>query len=118
MSPPARPSRETASPEAPPLEMLREIAARFGTPAYAYDAAVTLVEAMQKANSTEPAKYLPELARMSRQGVTGPIAFDGKGDLRNGPITLYVVKSGKWDALETVGGEAAAPAAAPAAQKK
>jgi len=85
---------------------------------YAYDAAVTLVEAMQKANSTEPAKYLPELARMSRQGVTGPIAFDGKGDLRNGPITLYVVKSGKWDALETVGGEAAAPAAAPAAQKK
>lgn len=81
---------------------------------FAYDAAMTLVEAMRKANSTEPAKYLPELARMSRQGVTGPIAFDAKGDLKNGPITLYVVKGGKWDALETVGGEAAAPAAAPA----
>jgi branched-chain amino acid transport system substrate-binding protein len=94
---------------------------------YAYDAATTLIEAMVKANSTEPAKYLSELARISRQGVTGPIAFDEKGDLRNGPITLYVVKGGKWDALETVGGKAAAPApekpagkpaAAPAAEKK
>lgn len=86
---------------------------------YAYDAAMTLVEAMVKANSTEPAKYLPELAKIQRQGVTGPITFDEKGDLRNGPITLYVVKDGKWDALETVGGAtAAAPAPAPAAEKK
>jgi len=75
---------------------------------YAYDAVMTLVNAMQKANSTQPAKYLPELARISHQGVTGPIAFDEKGDLKSGPITLYVVKGGKWDTLETVGGGAAA----------
>jgi branched-chain amino acid transport system substrate-binding protein len=75
---------------------------------YAYDAAMTLMEAMIKANSAEPAKYLPELARSNRQGVSGPIAFDDKGDLKNGPITLYIVKSGKWNALETVGGTAAA----------
>ncbi|MGH8642457.1 MAG: branched-chain amino acid ABC transporter substrate-binding protein [Burkholderiales bacterium] len=75
---------------------------------YAYDATMTLVEAMKKANSTEPAKYLPELAKTSRQGVTGPIAFDEKGDLRSGPITLYEVKAGKWVTLETVGGGAAA----------
>jgi len=91
---------------------------------YAYDATRTLIEAMVKANSTEPAKYLPELAKIQRQGVSGPIAFDEKGDLKNGPITLYVVKDGKWDALETVGGAApaaekpAAPAPAPAAEKK
>jgi len=84
---------------------------------YAYDATMTLIEAMQKSNSVEPAKYLPELAKTSRQGVSGPIAFDEKGDLRNGPITLYVVKDGKWEMLETVGGEAAAPAAAPAPEK-
>ncbi len=77
---------------------------------YAYDATMTLIEAMVKANSTDPAKYLPELAKIARQGVTGPVAFDEKGDLKNGPITLYVVKEGKWDALETVGGEVAAPA--------
>ncbi|MGH7186350.1 MAG: branched-chain amino acid ABC transporter substrate-binding protein, partial [Pseudomonadota bacterium] len=35
---------------------------------FAYDAVMTLVDAMQKANSTQPAKYLPELARISRQG--------------------------------------------------
>jgi branched-chain amino acid transport system substrate-binding protein len=75
---------------------------------YAYDAVMTLVNAMQKANSTQPAKYLPELAKISYQGVTGPIAFDEKGDLKGGPITLYVVKGGKWDTLETVGGGAAA----------
>jgi len=75
---------------------------------YAYDAAMTLMEAMVKANSADPAKYLPELAKTSRQGVSGPIAFDGKGDLKNGPITLYIVKGGKWNALETVGGTVAA----------
>ena len=90
---------------------------------YAYDATRTLIEAMVKADSTEPAKYLPELVKTQRQGVSGPIAFDEKGDLRNGPITLYVVKDGKWDALETVGGaapaaEKPAPAPAPAAEKK
>jgi branched-chain amino acid transport system substrate-binding protein len=84
---------------------------------YAYDATTTLIDAMQKANSTDPAKYLPALAQTQRQGVTGPIAFDEKGDLKNGPITLYVVKGGKWDTLETMGGEAAAPAAAPAPEK-
>jgi branched-chain amino acid transport system substrate-binding protein len=75
---------------------------------YAYDATMTLIEAMQKANSSEPAKYLPELAKTSREGVTGPIAFDDKGDLRSGPITLYEVKAGKWVTLETVGGGSAA----------
>jgi len=90
---------------------------------YAYDATMTLIEAMVKANSTDPAKYLPELAKTQRQGVSGPIAFDQKGDLRNSPITLYVVKDGKWDALETVGGaapaaEKAAAAPAPPAEKK
>jgi branched-chain amino acid transport system substrate-binding protein len=84
---------------------------------YAYDATMTLIEAMQKANSADPKKYLAELAKTNRQGVTGPIAFDDKGDLRDGPMTLYVVKSGKWEALETIGGPTAAvaPASAPAA---
>lgn len=88
---------------------------------FAYDAAMTMIEDMQKANSTEPAKYLPVLAKTSRLGVSGPIAFDEKGDLKNGPITVYQVKGGKWEALETVGGEAPASAvklAAPAGAGK
>ena len=38
------------------------------------------------------------MAKTNYQGVIGPIAFDEKGDLRNGPITIYVVKGGKWEA--------------------
>ena len=48
----------------------------------------------------------------------GPIAFDEKGDLRNGPITIYVVKAGKWEPLETVTPSAPAAAPAPAASEK
>jgi branched-chain amino acid transport system substrate-binding protein len=76
---------------------------------YAYDATMTLIEAMIRADSTDPARYLPVLAKIERQGVTGPIAFDDKGDLRNGPITIYRVKGGKWEPIETVAGSAPAP---------
>jgi len=82
-----------------------------------YDAVFVFVEAMKRANSTDPAKFLPEVGKTDYKGVIGPIAFDDKGDLKNGPITIYVVKDGKWDTLEVVtpGG---APAAAPAEPAK
>jgi branched-chain amino acid transport system substrate-binding protein len=63
--------------------------------AYAYDATNAVVAAMQKAGSWEPAKYLPELAKISYKGVTGNIAFDGKGDLKDGTLTLYTYKGGQ-----------------------
>jgi branched-chain amino acid transport system substrate-binding protein len=85
-----------------------------------YDAVFVFVEAMKRAGSAEPAKFLPEIGKTDYQGVIGPIAFDDKGDLKNGPITIYVVKGGKWEPLEVVkpGAAAAAPAAEPAAEKK
>jgi branched-chain amino acid transport system substrate-binding protein len=73
-----------------------------------YDAVFVFVEAMKRAGSTDPAKFLPEIGKTNHQGVIGPIAFDEKGDLRNGPITVYVVKGGKWEPLETVIPDAAA----------
>ena len=54
---------------------------------------------MQKANSVEPAKYLPELAKISHKGVTGIIEFDVHGDIRNGTLTLYTYKGGKREQL-------------------
>jgi branched-chain amino acid transport system substrate-binding protein len=65
-----------------------------------YDAVMVLVEAMKRANSSDPAKYLPEIKKTQYQGIIGPIAFDEKGDLVNGPITIYQVKGGQWVALE------------------
>jgi branched-chain amino acid transport system substrate-binding protein len=71
---------------------------------YAYDSMNVLLEAMKKADSSDPAKYLPALAGITYQGVTGNIAFDENGDIKGGSISLYQVKGGKWEYLETVGG--------------
>jgi len=70
---------------------------------YCYDAVNVMIAAMQKADSVEPAKYLPELAKISLDGITARIQFDEKGDLLGGAITMYQVQQGKWQALETLG---------------
>src|SRR4026209_1871035 len=46
---------------------------------FTYDAANMLIQAMQKANSSDPKKYLPELQKISFTGASGPISFDEKG---------------------------------------
>ncbi|TXG87985.1 MAG: branched-chain amino acid ABC transporter substrate-binding protein [Thermomicrobiales bacterium] len=79
-----------------------------------YDAVFVIVDAMKRAGSTEPARILAEMPKTLINGVIGPIAFDEKGDLKDGPLTIYAVKSGKWESIETVGGTAATtPAAVP-----
>lgn len=72
---------------------------------YAYDAAAVMVAAMRKADSIQPAVYLPVLAKIEHMGVTGKVAFDDKGDVRDGVVTLYQVKGGKWEALEPAVGK-------------
>ena len=69
---------------------------------YVYDAVMVMVEAMKKANSTEPAKYLPELAKIQYEGVTGPIAFDEKGDIKGGTLTLFTYRDGKRETLKVI----------------
>ena len=70
---------------------------------YVYDAVHVMVDAMQRAKSSDPAKYLPELAKTSGyKGVTGTIAFDAKGDIKNGALTLYTYKGGKRDQIAVV----------------
>jgi branched-chain amino acid transport system substrate-binding protein len=69
---------------------------------YVYDATMAMVAAMQKANSTDPKKYLPELAKINYKGVTGTIAFDSKGDIKNGALTLFTYKGGKREQMMVV----------------
>ena len=90
-----------------------------------YDGANLLIAAMQKADSADPAKYLPALASISYEGATGKIEFDAKGDRKGAEMTIFqmkkgivepvaIIKDGKTTKLE--GAPAAAPAApAPAA---
>ena len=64
---------------------------------YSYDAATALIEAMKLANSADPAKYLPLMQKVSFKGVTGPIAFDARGDSREGGVSLYQFNAGRWE---------------------
>ncbi len=70
---------------------------------YVYDAVMVMAAAMQKANSADPKVYLPVLAKTAGyKGVTGTIAFDDKGDIKNGALTLYTYKAGKRSEMAVV----------------
>lgn len=67
---------------------------------YSYDAATALIEGMKAADSTDPAKYLPAMQKVDFKGVTGNIAFDAKGDIKEGGVSLYRYADGKWEPLK------------------
>ncbi|NDY92173.1 branched-chain amino acid ABC transporter substrate-binding protein [Ideonella livida] len=70
---------------------------------YVYDSVNVMVAAMVKAGSSDPAKYLPVLAKTEGyKGVTGTIGFDEKGDIRNGALTLFTYKGGNREQIAVV----------------
>ena len=69
---------------------------------YVYDAVMVMATAMQKAGSADPKVYLPVLAKTDYNGVTGHIAFDEKGDIKNGALTLYTYKGDKREQMAVV----------------
>jgi branched-chain amino acid transport system substrate-binding protein len=80
---------------------------RFGQPIqiYApatYDAVYIIVDAMKRANSTDPAKIVAAMPSTDYKGVTGETIFDSKGDLKHGVISLYSYKGGKKTLLTAV----------------
>ena len=62
---------------------------------YTYDATFVLVDAMKRANSTDPKVYVPMLASTDYQGVTARIQFEPGGELKNPATTLYTYKGGQ-----------------------
>jgi branched-chain amino acid transport system substrate-binding protein len=69
---------------------------------YVYDSVMTMAQAMQDAGSADPKKYLPFLAKVKYQGVTGLITFDEFGDIRDGALTLFTYTGGKKTKMEVV----------------
>ncbi len=55
---------------------------------YFYDATMLIVDAMKRADSTDPKKYLPELRKSEYNGVTAKIAFQENGELK---VPLYTL---------------------------
>jgi len=86
--------REAASPEF--IAAFRE---KFGEirqyAPFFYDGAMAAIEAMKQADSTDPAKFAPELFKVSFKGATGTVQFDAKGDRRNAEMTIFVVRDGR-----------------------
>ncbi|GLC96404.1 branched chain amino acid ABC transporter substrate-binding protein [Cupriavidus sp. TA19] len=80
---------------------------RFGSDSlsyapFAYDAAWVAINAMKQAGSAKPAEFTPALRATQYEGVTGKIAFDANGDLKNPTSTLYQVKGGHWTPVTTI----------------
>jgi branched-chain amino acid transport system substrate-binding protein len=71
---------------------------------FTYDSANLLIAAMQKANSTDPIKYLPTLNAISYDGATGHIAFDEKGDRKDAEMTIFIMKSGRIEPVAIIKG--------------
>ena len=61
---------------------------------FTYDAANLIITAMQKADSVDPGKYLPELAKLSFEGASGRIQFDQHGDRKDAEMTIFTMKGG------------------------
>jgi branched-chain amino acid transport system substrate-binding protein len=101
-------------PQAASKQFLEAYKAKFNTDPilyapFTYDATKLLVEAMQKADSADPQKYLPELQKISFTGATGPITFDDKGDRKDAAVTIFVMKGGKIEPLAVVKGGKTVP---------
>jgi branched-chain amino acid transport system substrate-binding protein len=97
-------------PQAASKKFLDAYKAKFNTDPilyspFTYDAANLLIEAMKKANSTDPKKYLPELQKISHTGASGPISFDDKGDRKDAEITMFTMKGGKLEPVAVIKGD-------------
>lgn len=71
---------------------------------FTYDATRLLVAAMQKADSADPAKYLPALQSIDYNGASGNIQFDQKGDRKDAEMTIFTMKDGKITPLAIIKG--------------
>ncbi|ONN65954.1 branched chain amino acid ABC transporter substrate-binding protein [Herbaspirillum sp. VT-16-41] len=70
---------------------------------FAYDAVRVIAAAMREADSLAPAKVTAELHRIRYRGITGQIAFDAEGNLRDPVFTLYQVHQGRWRVIRSMG---------------
>jgi branched-chain amino acid transport system substrate-binding protein len=87
-----------ANPKA--MEFINAYRARFGAlgpySIYAYDATNIILESIAKSGMTEGVKLSAAIHQGSFNGAVGTIEFDDKGDVKNAPYIIWVVKGGKF----------------------
>ena len=72
---------------------------KFGEPggqsALTYESIHVMAQAMERARSTDPKAYLPELTKGPFDGkVQGAVEFDQKGDIKDGTVAIYQTSNG------------------------
>ena len=94
-------------------EFLAAFNAKYGeTKLYApffYDATNVVIEAMKKADSTDPARFVAEMYKVSLNGATGKIEFDAKGDRKDAEMTIFRMLGGKIVPVAIVKGGISVP---------
>ncbi|OBR46300.1 branched-chain amino acid ABC transporter substrate-binding protein [Paraburkholderia tropica] len=71
---------------------------------FSYDAAMAMMHAMVKANSSDPTTYLPVLQKTAMKGVTSDhLGFDQYGNRSDAFVTVYRCENGKWAPLTVLG---------------
>jgi len=69
---------------------------------YSYDAVYVIVDAIKRAGKADRAAIATALRDTNYDGLTGKIAFDAKGDIKEGAISMFEVKDGKLSYVSTV----------------
>jgi branched-chain amino acid transport system substrate-binding protein len=54
-----------------------------------------VIEAMRRADSTDPARFGAEIYNVTLRGATGAIAFDAKGDRKDAEMTIFRMHGGR-----------------------
>lgn len=68
---------------------------------YSYDAVYVIADAIKRAGKVDKAAIVAAMPATNYTGVTGQIAFDEKGDIKNGAISMFSVKDGKLNYIST-----------------
>ena len=76
----------------------------YGMTPFSYDAAQVLIAAIREANSLDTKRIVDTLHRITHRGLTGTIAFDASGNLRNPSFTIYEAQNQRWIPLKSNGG--------------
>lgn len=69
---------------------------------YSYDAVYVIADAIKRAGKADRAAITAAMPATNYAGVTGTVAFDEKGDIKGGAISMFNVKEGKLNYLSTV----------------
>jgi branched-chain amino acid transport system substrate-binding protein len=69
---------------------------------YSYDAVFVIVEAAKRAGKADRAAITAAMPATAYPGLTGQVAFDEKGDLKGGAISMFKVNGDKLEYISTV----------------